>query len=892
VFGELLIRIRCAIQALFHRARIDGEMEEELRAHIQNRADDLERGGLGRREALRRARLEFGGYQKFKEESREAMGTHFFETLAQDVRYAIRTLRKAPGFAAVAIFTLALGIGANTTLFSVVNGVLLKALPYPNPNELFSLYWRTEQDAKSAFSFPDFLDYQKQNRAFASMAAYYFQDHSLLGAGTPELLRGAMVSADFFPLLGIKPLLGRAFRSDEDKPGGPPVVVIGERLWKQKFNSSPNVLGTTINLDGEIYTIVGVVPSDLSFFDPLSIDMLAPIGQWNDASFRDRRVHLGTFAVARLRPGVSFTQARADMDSVAENLANAYPEIDKNVGVTIVPLKEDIVGDVRRILLVLLGAVGFVLLIACANVANLFLVRFGARRPEFAVRCALGAGSARIIRQLLTESVLLGLASGILGLAMAKWGTKAILATVPGVLPRAVDIRVDAHVLIFTLTASVLTGILFGLAPAIRAFGPDLSKGLKEGGRSSSNAARLRVHGIFVVAELAISIVLLTGAGLMLRSFAEIWRVNPGFNSHHVLNFDLSFSASKRASIPATRRAFREFTADVESVPGIEAASGLGGSLPTTGTSTMPFWIDGRTKPLSETEMNIATWYAVQPDYLKTLQISLIRGRFISREDNKRSPSVVVIDETFARQYFPDQDPIGKRIHTELMGPLLSEIIGVVGHTKQSGLGEAEIQNREPQFYFALDQIPDHAMPLFTGLGMIVRTSGDPIAYIPSIRAASEKFDDGQIIADFQPLDKLVSESVATQRFVMILLAAFALVALLLSAVGVYGVISYLVGQRTHEIGLRMALGAQRADIVNMILLHVVRFAFLGIALGLAGSFSLMRLLRNYLFGVSTNDPLTLGAVTMLLTAVALAACYLPARRAMCVDPMVALRYE
>jgi predicted permease len=813
------------------------------------------------------------------------------ETLVQDLRYAVRTLAKAPGFTAIVVLTVALGIGANTALFSVINGVLVKPLPYRNPNEIVSVYWKTSQQDEGIFSFPDFLDCQKQTRSFSLMAAIRFDNYNLLDASDPERLSGEMVSAELFPLLNIQPLLGRTFRIDEDRVDAAPVVVIGEELWKRKFNSSPNVLGTTLNMSGETRTIVGVVRSRLAILDPLSVDAFVPIGQWNDKTFRDRRVHMGTFVLARLKPGVTLAQARADIDSVAHNLAAAYPDVDKNATVTLVSLKEDTVGSDRDILLLLLGAVGFVLLIACANVANLLLARFGARAPEFALRRALGADRFRIVRQLLTESVVLGIVGGAAGLLAAWWGMKVILATLPNVLPRKPEIRIDAPVLLFTLAASLITGIVFGLLPAMKAFQPELSEAIKKGSRGSTHG-RHRVQGVFVVVELAFSIVLLAGAGLMVRTLAAIWKTNPGFDAHNVLVFNLAYSSDRVTNPSRARENAREATAAFQAVPGIESASGVGGALPTDGAATMTFWIEGNPKPASESDMSVATWYAVQPGYLKVMGIPLLRGRFISSQDSERTPSVVVIDETFASRYFPGVEPIGRQINTTLMGPLRSEIVGVVGHTKQSRLGAIEPQDREPQFYYALAQLPDQITSLFTGVGMVVRTSGDPAAYTPAIRAASRKFDASQAVSDFKPMDQIVGESVAVQRFTMILLSLFAGVGLLLSAVGVYGVISYLVVQRTHEIGVRIALGAQRNDVMCLILGHGMRVALLGVAVGLAAALGLTRLMVNQLYGVSANDPLTFAGVATLLTLVALAACYIPARRAIRVDPMVALRHE
>jgi predicted permease len=812
--------------------------------------------------------------------------------LWQDIRYALRVLRKNPGFAAISVLTLALGIGANTALFSVVHGVLLKPMPYENPEQLVDVYWTTPNDQKFPFSFPDFLDCQKQNRVFSLMAGYRWENFSLVGIGEPERLSGERVSAEFFSLLSIKPIIGRTFLREEDKIGAAPVAVIGDDLWKRKFNSSHSVLGTAVNLSGEAYTIVGVIPARLPLLDPLSIDVFVPINLYNDPVFRDRRVHNGTYASARLKSGITVTQARAEMDLIAHNLAAAYPQENEHAGINIVPMKEDTVGDVRVTLLVLMGAVGFVLLIACTNVANLLLARSILRSREFAIRRSLGAQRFRLIRQSLTESVLLAVVGAILGLVVAHWSTKGVLASLPAFFPRTGEIRLDVPVLLFTLVAAVLTGTAFGLAPALKTYGADICTGLKTDGRGSGSS-RHRVQAVFVVVELALSIVLLAAAGLMIRSIREIWKVNPGFNPHNVLTFGLMYSASKRAEVSVERRTLRDATAKIESVPGIVAASGVGGGLPVGDGAQMPFWIEGKPKPSSENEMNVGIWYAVQPGYLKAMGIPLLRGRFISSEDSENSPSIVVIDENFAHEFFPNEDPIGKQIDTDLMGPLLhSEIVGIVGHTKQTGPNDIARQDREGQFYYAINQMPDRMVKLFTGMDVVVRTSGDPLAMVGALRAASQQFDPDQVLFEFKSLDEMVSGTVASQRFAMILLSTFAGLALVLSAIGVYGVIAYLVTQRAREIGVRVALGAQRSDVMRLILGDGARLTFWGVAIGLGASLGLTRLLAEMLFGVRATDPVTLIAVTMILSAVAFLACYIPALRATRVDPMVALRHE
>jgi predicted permease len=810
--------------------------------------------------------------------------------LWKDVRYAARTLAKSPAFTAIAIVTLALGIGANTALFSVVKGVLLSPLPFPEPQQLVAVYWKTAQSGESAFSFLNFIDCRKDNHTFAAMGAYRWEDFNLTGVGEPERLDGEMVSANFFPLLGVKPILGRTFRSDEDEPGARPVVLISEALWSRRFSSSPGVLGSSLTLNGVVHTVIGVIPARLPIFDPYSMDIFVPIGQRSDTTFLDRKVVMGTLSIGRLRPGVTLAQARADMDTVAGGLAAAYPDADKGAGISVVLLKKDVVGDVQGILLILLGAVSFVLLIACANVANLLLARASGRTREFALRAALGASRMRIIRQLLTESILLAVTGGALGLAIARWGTRVILATLPTYLPRTDNVHLDSGVLVLTLAVSVFAGIIFGLAPALETQGRNLAEALKQGGPNSSGGRR-RGQSILVALEMALSVVLLVGTGLMIRTFAALRQVDLGFNPHNVLTFSVGFSADKLTNPARIRASIRDSTAKFESAPGIEAASEYAGSLPMFGDSQMSFWIEGQPKPNSESEMNVAMWHAVQPGFIRVMGISLLRGRFLSAQDNEASPAVVVIDENFARQFFPNEDPIGKQINTVQMD-VHAEIVGIVGHVQQWGVGDTAHQNRQSQFYFSLAQIPDPILHLFSEVGGVVRTRASMMMSTDAVRAASAQFDSNQIVSGFRTMDSIVSTTTASQRSMMILLGGFAAIALLLSVVGVYGVISYVVSQRTREIGVRMALGAQREHILRLILGKGFRLALLGLFFGIAAACGLSRLLANLLFGVSATDPVTFISAAVLLMLVAILACYVPARRAMRVDPMVALKYE
>ncbi|HEV2615838.1 MAG TPA: ABC transporter permease [Candidatus Acidoferrales bacterium] len=816
-------------------------------------------------------------------------------TLLQDLRYAVRMLVKSPGFTAIAVFTLALGIGANTALFSVVNGVLLSPLPYPQPDRLATLYSKTPQFEESSISYPNFLDWQRQNNSFTALAAWRSDSFNMTGSGEPQRLRGEMVSADFFNILGFNALIGRTFTAQDDHPGAAPVVILSNAFWKRRFGASPKIVGQTISLNGTAYAVIGVLPSNFYYtgnnFGRVP-EIFLPLGQWTDKTFLDRRVGMGMDAMGRLKPGVTLAQARADMDGVAENLGRAYPGADKNSGVTVHSLKQDMVGDVAPLLYVLLGAVGFVLLIACVNIANLLLARSTGRTREFAIRAALGASRGRMVRQLLTESVLLSFAGGVIGLLLAAWGTHAAITILPQALPRSGNVGLDTRVLIFTLGVSLLAGILFGLAPALKTSQRNLSETLKEGGRGSSGA-RHRLQGIFVVSETALALILLVGAGLMIRSLVALWNVNPGYNPHHVLNFGVAFPPQMAAAPPQqVRNGFWQLEGALESIPGVTAASASIGSSPMQGDTDIPFWIEGHPKPQADNQMPATLFYFVQPDYLKVMQTPLLAGRFLTPQDTIHTTPTIVIDEYFAQKYFPNENPIGKRVNFQIID-IQAEIVGVVGHIKQWGLDENAKSPVLAQAYFPLDQIPDQFWPLLSkGSDIYLRSQASPEVVIPAVRQILSKINSDEVMYGTETMDDIISDSLAARRFGMILLGVFAVLALALACVGIYGVISYLVGQRTHEIGIRIALGAQRSDVLRLILGQGTRMALIGVAIGIAAALGLTRLMANQLFGVTTHDPLTFGGVAFLLTLVAVAACYIPARRAMRTDPIVALRYE
>ena len=810
-------------------------------------------------------------------------------TFWQDVRFGFRLLWKNSGFAAIAILTLGLGIGVNTALFSVVNGVLLNPLPFPDPDKLVALYAKTSSFEQSSIAYLNFLDWQREAHSFTALSGFRSDDFNLTGAGEPERLHGHMITAEFFSALGIRPVLGRAFSPEEDRAGAAPVVLISEELWKRKFVSSPDVAGKSITLNGKAYTIVGVAVKRLPVFTPT--DVYVPLGQWTDPTFRDRRISMGLNSIGRLKPGVTIEQARAEMDTIAKNLASAYPDADKGTGIALVELKTDVVGDVRGILLVLLGAVSFVLLIACANVANLLLARSTGRAREFAVRSALGASPGRVIRQLLTESVLLGVAGGALGLIVAKWGTQAVIAALPETLPRANEIALDSHVLWFTLGISLLTSAIFGLVPALKAARPNLMLTLKEGGRGSGGAKH-RTQAVLVAAEMAMAVVLLIGAGLMIRSLAALWNVDPGFDPRKVLAFSLSFTSEPGVTADQLRAKYRESMRQLEHVPGVDGVSMLGGSLPMTGDSEVPFWLENQAKPENENDMPFALFYLVTPGYHRVMSIPLQKGRLLNDRDDEHSPPVALIDAAFARKYFPNQDPIGKHLNVGLFD-IQPEIVGVVGHVEHWGLGSREHQNLQVQLYFPVWQVPNRFWPLLAnGSGYAAKTAAAPMGIAAGLREAAGKVDGSTVVYDLRPMEEIVARSIDKQHLAMILLSSFSALALALSAIGIYGVISYLAAQRTHEIGLRMALGASSRDILRMVLGNGMKITLAGVGIGLAAALGLTRLIAQFIFGVGASDPLTFASVAILLTAVALLACYIPARRAMRVDPMVALRYE
>jgi len=806
----------------------------------------------------------------------------------QDVRYAMRMLGKHPGFTAVVVLTLALGIGANAALFSVVNGVLLNPLPFPQPEQLVALNQRKPNVAAGSISYPNFLDWQKENQTFSAMAISRESSFALVGTGEAERVRGRRCSVNLFSVLGVKPALGRDFAPGEDEPGAGPVVMISAGLWQRRFGGAPDVAGKSLTVDDKSYTIVGVLPASFTLYR--DTDVYVPMGQWGNSGLQNRGAGLGLRGIGRLKPGVTLAQAQADLDGVMGRLAEVYPETNRGNGAALIPLKELLIGDVRPILWMLLGAVGFVLLIACVNVSNLLLARATGRTREFAIRSALGAGQWRLLRQSLTESILLALAGGGLGLLLAALGTRAALNVLPTGLPRADEVGLDARVLIFTASIALLTGVLAGLAPALKTRQWRLSETLKESGRGAGGG-RHRAQGVLVAVEVSLALVLLIGAGLMIRTLSALWDVDPGFRSDNVLTFGLSFPPSMRtASADAKRASLRDLSDRLNSMPGVKAASFLTGASPMQGQESVFFWLDGQPKPASTSEMNQALVYRVEPGYLTAMGIPLKQGRFFTGQDEVQTQPIVVIDEVCARQYFPSADPLGKRINLgDNRGP--SEIVGVVGHVMQSGLDSDDRQLLRAQLY-----LPFRQFGWNSEVGVVVRAEGvagkaEP-ALLNSIRRVVQNQHSQNVVYNAQTMNEVIADSLSRRRFAMILLNAFAVVALVLSGIGLYGVISYLVGQHTQEIGIRLALGAQRQDVLLLVLSQGMKMTLGGVALGLLASLGLTRLLTKMVYGVSTTDPATFAVIAALLILVALLACLIPARRATKVDPLVALRYE
>jgi putative ABC transport system permease protein len=806
------------------------------------------------------------------------------ETFLQDLRFGARMLRRSPGFTAVAIIALALGIGGNSAIFSVVNAVLLRPLPYAEPERIMRVFASAPERGltQTNLSMREVTAIAEQSQAFEQVGAYTGDSANLTGIDEPIQLSIARVSAGVLDVLRVRPVAGRNFLPEEDKAGGPLVVILSHNLSRKQFGEASDVVGKTITLDSASYTVVGVMPAGFNFPGG-QIDAWVP--RVFEPSFLNREtVERGAGylnVIARLKPGITRQQAQADVANIAAN-NNSAGQFDLSFGMLAIPLPEVVTQGVRSTLYILLGSVGLVLLIACANVANLLLAKAAGRQKEIAVRAALGASRARLIRQFLTESVLLALLAGALGVALASWGVDVLVSAATGNIPRAAEISVDGRVLGFTMLIAVVTGVIFGLAPALQASKADLNDALKDTGRGSSGGVRrTRIRGALVVAEVALSVVLLIAAGLLMRSFARLQGVDAGFNPAHVLVADISLPASRYAQ-PAQRAAFyRRLNQELTNLPGVVWAAAAQ-SLPLTGSDARtPIAIDGRPVPPLP-ERPIVSVGIVSPDYFRTLGIPLLQGRFFTDQDNETGPVTVIINQSFARKFFPEEDPIGKHLLGGGAQVQAREIVGVVGDVRQIGLDTSPAEG----FYLSSNQRPQLAM------SVVVRTEGPPLALSNAVRSRVLAIDKDQPVTSLQMMEEVVSSSISNQRFTFLLLGLFAAVALVLAAIGIYSVMAYTVTQRTGEIGLRMALGAQSRDVLRLVVSQGMTTALIGVAVGLAGAFALTRVMTSLLFSVTATDPITFVAIPVVLIGVALAACLVPARRAIKVDPMIALRYE
>jgi predicted permease len=813
------------------------------------------------------------------------------ENLLHDIHYGVRLMIARPGFTAVAIVALALGIGANTAVFSVVNGVLLRPLNYKRPDRLLQIWEKSSGFPRGSVAYLNFRDWQDQNHSFDEMAAFRGNSFTLTGGEFPERIPGRQVSSQFFSALGAAPALGRDFRSDDDRPGAALVTIVSNQFWKSHLGGNTGAIGERVTLDGSGYTVIGVLPEDFHFYS--RSDLYVCIDVVETSMVKMRFNHPGIGVIARLRSDVNIGAASAEMEGICNALGAQYPDTNEGRSVSMVSLQDAMVGDIGRLLGVLLGAVALVLLIACVNVANLLLARSAARSREFAIRAALGAGRWRIARQLLTESVLLALTGGILGSIIAWLGTPLALKWLPEVVPRSEDIAIDPRVLGFTLLVSVMTGVIFGLVPAIQASRPDLNESLKEGSRGSTGKGH-RVRGALVVSEVALALVLLAGAGLLLRTFVSLSNSSPGFDPSNLLTFEVAISSKGYSTADSVRRFYRRLLEDTGNLPGVKAVSATTLLPLSGGENDSTFFVNGRPKP-PISQLPSAMFYLTGPGYDRAMGIPLLRGRYFTRQDNEKSAPVAVVDQYMERLYFEGDDPVGK--HISLQGGALifeMEIVGVVGHVKQQDLASEAGSKVLPQLYMPFDQIPDRFLEDAPGSDqyVVVRTSSDPIAYIPEIKRAVRNIDSQAPVYETSPMEQVLAKSIAERRFTLLLLGTFALLALLLASIGIYGVMSYAVAQRTHEMGIRLALGAAQGRIVGIVVSDGLKLALSGVGVGLVGCVLLTRFLSGMLYGVSAYDPLTLGAVATVLAVVAAFACYIPARRAMSVDPIVALRYE
>jgi putative ABC transport system permease protein len=877
----LFASIASLCRNLTKRGQVEQDLSDEVSSCVELATASKMKDGLTEGEARREALVEFGGVEQVKEAVRASRTGFAVETFFQDLRYGLRSLRKTPGFTLTAVIALALGIGTNSAIFSVINGVLLRSLSYTDPQRLVVLWERNASlnRDRNVVAAANFFDWQKQSTSFENMVAVWDARANLTdNVAEPTEVKAQLVSEPFFCTLGVQPIIGRLFNAEEDRAGNDLVVILSHRLWQNRFGADPAVLGKNANFSGRPRTIVGVMPAGFYFLDH-QVDAWAPIAQ-NAAKLT--RENSGRFlrSIARLKTGVTIQQAQAEMSAIAGQLAQQYPDYNKGWDVNVLPIYEEIVRDIRPVLLILLAAVTLVLLIACANVANLLLSRAAVRQKELALRAALGASRLRLARQLLTESILLAVLGGAVGVIFAYWGIHALIAFAPDNLPRLDEIRIDPRVLGFTFTVALFTGVFFGLLPAWQGSRVDLNNALKEGARGSTGGRNRIFRNAFVVAEVALALVLLIGAGLMIRSFLELNRVRTGFSTGNVLTMRVQLPGAKYREAVQRANFFKQAQERIAALPGVNAIGAIN-FLPLTGlASSSSFSIDGRPEPKPGeqpgTEVRIIT-----PGYFSAMGIPLLKGRMLDEHDGADS-RVLLINETLARKYFPGQNPIGQRLTINWEREAADEIVGVVGDVKETALAE----EANPAIYWP------HPREAYQFMNFVLRAAIDPVALSAAAVREIHALDPDQPVTEIRTLDQVVAKSIARPRFNALLLAIFAGVALVLASVGIYGVMNYSATQRTQEIGIRMALGAKPGDILRLVVGHGMKLTLAGIVIGFLASLALTRVMANLLFGITATDLPTFIAVSAVLTIVALVANYIPARRATRVDPVTSLRYE
>jgi predicted permease len=864
------------------------DLDQDIRDYIEIETKENIERGMSPEEARYAAQRKFGNVTRVRGETREIWSVTWLEKFLQDVRFGIRTLWKRPQFTIAAILILALGIGASTVIFSVVQGAVLAPLPYREAQQLVMLWESRPNLEREEVSWPDFQDWQGKTQSLKDMACVVRQEYDLTSPGAAEHLVGFGVSSGFFATLGVPLLIGHDFPLSDDRPNGARNAIISYRLWQERFRSDRQAIGESIILNGGDYTVIGVLPREFRFWS--DADVYTPLIETIPKLYADRTIH-ALAAIGRLKPGVTSARAQEELASIQLQLDHLYPTDDRNLGIRIDPFAKEIVGDTRGTLLLLLGAVGVVLLIACANVANLLLVRSIEREREFAIRSALGASRSRLIRQLLTESTLLALTGAVLGVGLAKLGLLLTLAEFGAKLPHTASIGIDLPVLLFTLGVSLIVGILFGMAPALRSSRVDVQSAIKANGRGFVGS-RLGAQGVLVILQIALTLVLVTGVGLLLRTVRALSQVNPGFEISHVLTFRAGLSPTLTGTTAGSQTAIRQFLDRIRHLSGVQAADVTELVPLRGGDNSGPFWI-GTQAPSSMQDAPHALYFWTGPEYLHTMGIPLLRGRFFTSDDTVETERVVVINSVLARKYFPGKDPVGQTVTVPHFGT--ATIAGVVGYVKQWGLNDSGDYNPS-QIYLSVYQLHDLPMPrLASVLTFVVRTPLDAGAIVPEIKSVLYGSAGDLTIHHVETMKEVASDSMSSQRFPMLLLGVFAGLALLLASVGIYGTISYSVTQRVQEIGVRLALGASRWAVFRMILLRGIRLAIIGILLGGAASLVLGRMLPAFshlLYGITANDPATLAVVSVVLLTVAGAACYIPSRRALRVDPVTALRYE